>query len=476
MASASQHARHTRYDLHRLDAAEKLASGALRIGARVAKVGVLDYTDADGNTWGELVPPETLFASDSMATLRAVALTDLHPGSLVTPETRKGLQVGHVGDVIAQDGPYLSAPVYVTDAAAIDLVQRGERKDVSCGYTCDLDETPGVFEGKPYRAIQHARIYNHLGVGPEGWGRAGTDVGLRLDGASETAESGMRAPVARLDAGDTQTSQTAPADTQRALPGTQKTSTSTDTTGSAAPTTTPQKGNRSAMAQTKTNARAARKDGDEMPPKPDEKDKKDMEGAESEKIDSPDLGAQLDAANDALMEAMKTIATLKAQLAVSEATEPKITEETVPEEVADSIVSKRLAKLVSATADAKLVAPAVKLDGLVSTRKVHEAALSIVVPEMKFDGLTDERVAGMFDALAATAKKAAEKGNRSDSNTARTVRNDALGNAHRAAAVDPNAAEDDSAEAAYRKMREDSRDAWRHSKPALSVSTTIKAD
>lgn len=95
---------------------------------------------------------------------------------------------------------------------------------------------------------------------------------------------------------------------------------------------------------------------------------------------------------------------------------------------------------------------------------------------MKFDGLTDERVAGMFDALAATAKKAAEKGNRSDSNTSRATRNDALGNAHRAAVVDPNTAEDDSAEASYRKMREDSRDAWKRSKPALSVSTTIKAD
>lgn len=467
-------ARHTRYDLHRLDAAEVLASGALRVPARVARVGVLEYTDADGNTWGELVPEETLFSADSMATLRAVALTDLHPSTLVTPETRKGLQIGHVGDVIAQDGAYLSAPVYVTDASAIKLVQSGERRDVSCGYTCDLDETPGTHEGKPYRAIQRARIYNHLGLGPEGWGRAGSDVGLRLDGADETAESGRRAPVARLDAAD---SQTAPVGVQEPARGAQKTSADSQTTGRAAATTAPAKGaHRSAMAQPKTNTRTTRKDGDEMSPKDAEKDKKDMEGPESEKIDSPDLGAQLDAANDALMEAMKTIATLKAQLAVSEATEPKITEESVPEEIADSIVSKRLAKLVSATTDARVIAPAVKLDGLVSTRKVHEAALSAVVPEMKFDGLTDDRVAGMFDAFATTAKKAAEsKSNRSDSNTSRAVRNDALGNAHRVAA-DPNATEDDSVEAAIAKMREDSRDAWRTSKPALVVSTTIKAD
>lgn len=469
MASASQHARHTRYDLHRLDAAEKLASGALRIGARVAKVGVLDYTDADGNTWGELVPPETLFAADSMATLRAVALTDLHPGSLVTPETRKGLQVGHVGDVIAQDGPYLSAPVYVTDAAAIDLVQRGERKDVSCGYTCDLDETPGTFEGKPYRAIQRARIYNHLGIGPEGWGRAGTDVGLRLDGASETAESGKRAPVARLDGGESQASHASPAGVQQPLPGTQKTSTDSQTTGRSAATTAPAKGaQRSAMAQKTT-----RKDGDE----PTEMDpKKDAEPGDEmvPKKDADAMAAQ-GAAKLAAMEALiaqltKEIAELKSSMAAP------ATEEDVPETIADSIVAKRLAKLDAAREGARLIAPAVKLDGVMTPRKIHEAAIAVALPTLKLDGLSDDGVSGVFVGQVEAARKAAEKGNRSDSNTSRATRNDALGNAHRAAVVDPNTAEDDSAEASYRKMREDSRDAWKRSKPALSVSTTIKAD
>ena len=227
------------------------------------------------------------------------------------------------------------------------------------------------------------------------------------------------------------------------------------------------------MAQPKTT----KKDGDEMPPKDPEKDPKkdaDMGAGCADKIDSPDLGAQLDAANNALVEAMKTIATLKAQLAVSEATKPEVTEENVPEMIADSIVAKRLAKLVSATTDAKLVAPAVKLDGLVSTRKVHEAALALVVPEMKFDGLTDDRVAGMFDALAATAKKAAEKGEkRQDS---KSVRNDALANAHRAAAGEPGEKAEDSVEDAIRKMHQDARDDWKRAAPALRVSTTIKAD
>lgn len=218
-----------------------------------------------------------------------------------------------------------------------------------------------------------------------------------------------------------------------------------------------------------------KKDGDEMPPKDAEKDKKDMECGD-EMIAKKDADAMVAeqvakiAALDALVNALsKQLGELKATMASEESAE--VTEEEVPEAVADSIVSKRLAKLVSATTDAKLVAPAVKLDGLVSTRKVHEAALTIVVPEMKFDGLTGERVAGMFDALVATAKKAAEKSEktRSDSNTSRTVRNDALGAAHRAAAIDPNATDDDTAEAAERKMRADARDDWKTAKPNVRV-------
>ena len=442
--------------------------------ARVAKVGVLRYRDADGNEWGELVPESTLFAADSMATLRGVAVTDLHPSAPVTAETRRTLQRGHVGDVIARDGDYLSAPVYVTDAEAVSLVQSGQRRDVSCGYECELDETPGSHNGVPYDRVQRDRVYNHLGLGPEGWGRAGTDVALKMDGVG--TESVMRldagAAVARLDSSvsvDTHAAVQPPPQDAR------KTSTDSHPNGRSSPTAKPAKGHRSAMAQKTT-----KKDGDEMPPKPDEKDPKkdaDMGVGCAEKIDSPDLSAQLDAANNALMEAMKTIATLKAQLVVAQSAEaPEVTEENVPEMVADSIVAKRLAKLDAARSSARAIAPEVKLDGLMSPRKIHEAALAIAVPTVKLDGLSDDRVAGMVDAFAETAKKAGEKGGKRQDGKGHEQRNDALGAAHRAAAGEPGERTEDSVEDAIRKMHQDARDDWKKSAPALRVSTTIKAD
>lgn len=378
-------ARATRYDTHRLDAVEVTPSGALRVPARLARVGVLAYQDGEGNTWGELVPPETLFAADSMATARGMAVADLHPAQQVTPVTRKGVQVGHVGDDVRRDGDYLASTVYVTDAAEIALVQAGERRDVSCGYTCELDETPGVYDGTPYQRVQRGRVYNHLGLGPEGWGRAGTDVSLRLDSAQQVAAR-HDAPVARLDSTDSPTGRGSPAlaNAARVADG--------DAT----------------MATTK------RRDGDEPQPE-------DMKKADAPKVDADEMMiskkdadaayAEMEAKHTKMIGALEQmVADMAKQLAVLKAAESaEVAEADVPEAVADSIVSKRLAKLDSAREGARLVAPAVKLDGLLKPREIHAAAIAAAMPTMKLDGLSDDGVAGVFAGIVEPARARAAK-------------------------------------------------------------------
>lgn len=236
------------------------------------------------------------------------------------------------------------------------------------------------------------------------------------------------------------------------------------------------------MAQPKTNAK---KDGDEMPPKDAEKDptKKDMEcGDEMVPKKDADAMAAQSAAKLAAMEALiaqltKEIAELKSNMS------SPVTEEEVPEMVADSIVAKRLAKLDAAREGARLIAPAVKLDGLMSPRKIHEAAIAVALPTLKLDGLSDDGVSGVFVGQVEAAKKAGEKrqdgrqDGRQDSNRqdGRTTRNDALGAAHRVIA-EPGEKTADTVEDAMRKMHEDSRDDWKRATPALRVATTIKAD
>lgn len=394
--------RAVRFDLARLDAPQELPDGSLRVPARVAKVGVLTYTDGEGNSWGELVPPETLFDSASMASLRGAAVVDLHP-SRVTLDNRRELQRGHVGDVVRRDGAYLAVDaVYVTDPDEIALVKSGQRRDVSCGYDCELDETPGVFDGVPYQRVQRSRVYNHLGLGPAGWGRAGTDVALKVDGATADAS----ALAMRLDAGEALARVDAP---EKADP-----TDSTASTGerSGAPATAPSAGaHRSAMAQTK------KRDGDEMPPKDPEKDgKKDAESEEMVPKKDADAMAAQHTAKIAALEALLAEATKQiAELKAGESAE--IVEADVPEAVADSIVAKRLAKLDAAREGARLIAPAVKLereDGgkaapMLKVRDIQVAAIASVLPTMKLDGLSDEGVNGVFVGQVEAAKAAAAK-------------------------------------------------------------------
>lgn len=354
-----------RYDLHRMDGIEEMPDGTLRIPARVAKVGVLRYEDGAGKSWGELVTPDVLFDPESMATLRGVAVTDLHPGEAVTPKNRAALQRGHASDDVRRDGDYLATPVYVTDAAEIDLVKRGERRDVSCGYACDTDERAGVFDGEPYERVQTRRIYNHLGLGPEGWGRAGTDVSLRLDGGA--AATRFDAPKARADQSTGGGGRT-PATTEKTMP-------------------------------------IKKKDGEEQ------SDPKQADDEMVAKKDADEAMAKVEAKHAAEITAIKEVLNdALTKLAALEASEKaEVTEADVPETVADSIVAKRLAKLDAAREGARLVlGPKLKVDGL-TVRELHAKVIAASLPETKLDGLSDGEVAGMAGAFIGAARAKAAK-------------------------------------------------------------------
>jgi hypothetical protein len=94
-----------------------------------------------------------------------------------------------VGDVTtaAPKGIFVDGSLVVRKKEAIDSIDSGDAKEVSCGYTCDLDMTPGVYQGQHYDAVQRNIKYNHVALGPANWGRAGSDVALRLDSTDALA-------------------------------------------------------------------------------------------------------------------------------------------------------------------------------------------------------------------------------------------------------------------------------------------------
>ncbi|HSY24222.1 MAG TPA: DUF2213 domain-containing protein [Polyangiaceae bacterium] len=177
-----------RYDL-RSGEVTRTSSGGRVASARVTRTGVLTYRLPDGSTRREYRPPEEVFAPDSLASLAHATLTDDHPGGKVTPDNWRRMTIGHIAGSPQRDGKFVAAELHLQHGDAIDKAEGGELADCSCGYDCMFDPTPGVSpEGEKYDGIQRGIRYNHVALGPPGWGRAGREVSMRLDSA--TAISG----------------------------------------------------------------------------------------------------------------------------------------------------------------------------------------------------------------------------------------------------------------------------------------------
>lgn len=172
-----------RFDVATIGSRRTTPQGFVQVTARLTRTGVLEYRDASGTVRRELRLDEEVFRPASLSTLSGAPVTDMHKGGMVTPDNVRELQVGHVGYDVRRDGRFVEATLTIQDRAAITLLEKGERREVSAGYDCHLDATPGEFEGQRYDAVQRGIVYNHVAIGPANWGRAGGDVAIRLDGA-----------------------------------------------------------------------------------------------------------------------------------------------------------------------------------------------------------------------------------------------------------------------------------------------------
>lgn len=172
-----------RSDFGAIKRASPTPQGGLRLDAYPTRVGVLVYQNPDGTVTRELRHPDEVFKPESLATLQHAPLTDLHPSGRVDASNYVALMRGHVTNEVApaDDKIHVSASVLVQDADMISKIDRSDRKELSCGYACDLDQTPGEYQGERYDAIQRGIIYNHVACLPPGGGRAGPTAALRVD-------------------------------------------------------------------------------------------------------------------------------------------------------------------------------------------------------------------------------------------------------------------------------------------------------
>ena len=175
---------------------ERTAQGFLRIRARLTKAGIFSYGDTH-----EYRPEEEIFRKDSLSSLKCAPVTDLHPSEngdgFLGPHNTKAHIVG-MAESIEPDGKYLLGSLVVFHEDTIAAIERGDRKEISLGFSCELTPTPGALDGQTYDAVQRNIIFNHIAIGPAGWGRVGPECSIRTDGKPITKDIIM-GTIKRLD-------------------------------------------------------------------------------------------------------------------------------------------------------------------------------------------------------------------------------------------------------------------------------------
>lgn len=172
-----------RSDISTLQPAERLVDGRVRAKAYITRAGIFEYMDEDGQISRELRDPSDVFDPASLASFQQVPVTNDHPPGLLTAKTAKQYMVGATGEAVSRVDDHVMASLMVADSATIDAMNRG-KLEVSCGYTCDMDDTPGVHPvwGSYDRRQKNIRG-NHVAI--VDCARAGRTARIRLDGAQQ---------------------------------------------------------------------------------------------------------------------------------------------------------------------------------------------------------------------------------------------------------------------------------------------------
>lgn len=183
-----------RFDRGELQKPVQLPNGWLKVDGYVGRTGLLEYVQADGSTWVEYRPPDEAFRDGTLASFDSVPLTNDHPpGGVLDANNTREYQVGTVQRP-TQDGKYARASILITDASAIADVSAG-KAELSMGYACELDLTPGVHEGRRYDCVQRNISGNHVALVDRA--RGGPEIRLRVDGHDSVAVGCKQLPGQR---------------------------------------------------------------------------------------------------------------------------------------------------------------------------------------------------------------------------------------------------------------------------------------
>lgn len=191
-----------RLDRGQLRPPERLSDGRLRVDGFLTRAGVFIYRQAgeDGQEIErrEYRPDGEVFSESSMVTFSLVPLTNDHPAELLNSKNIRDFIVGTVGESIRKVDGWIAANLMVYDQDTIKKMEAG-KVELSCGYECDVDNTPGIApDGQRYDAVQRNIRGNHVALVDVA--RAGHTARVRMDAATMSETPAERpAPMAMTE-------------------------------------------------------------------------------------------------------------------------------------------------------------------------------------------------------------------------------------------------------------------------------------
>lgn len=173
---------------------ERGSDGSVHVRMRIAKPGVMEYEDDNGETVKELVPKEELKKPSSLFTLAKAAVTDQHPRKKkVDRQNASDVIVGDLSSEVEYNSntDYVESDASLRTDSALQSAKSG-RVEVSPGYNCDLQpkddldpEQKDFFTRRygDFDFVQRNRVYNHVALVDNA--RGGSDVRTRIDSSDE---------------------------------------------------------------------------------------------------------------------------------------------------------------------------------------------------------------------------------------------------------------------------------------------------
>lgn len=171
-------------------------------GNPLSKVGVFPYSGAQiGHPDADRIfnvyrPAEELADPECIESFKLLPFVDEHAmlgsedaGGM--PAERKGVH-GMIGETVYFDPPYLRGNLRIVSESLKSAINHG-KIELSPGYRCAYEMTPGTFEGQRYDAVQRRIRGNHLALVDEG--RTGPDVSV-LDRMTFTIDAKELAAMA----------------------------------------------------------------------------------------------------------------------------------------------------------------------------------------------------------------------------------------------------------------------------------------